>query len=224
MSENILFRAQYLGLVLILIPATASMANVAIIDGPVFNPENGHEYFLLDTSDWTDAESTAQAMSGNLATVRNATENSWIESTFGDYGGSNRFLWIGFYDPTEDAGGGNHASDFVWVDGEPVTYTNWSGGEPDNLNGIEYWTEVYPADVARGPGYGTVSPGTWNDVPDSSYPYEGNPSGNNFGPVYGVVEVVPEPMFTGTLGCSVLLFVRRRSDAQSCRNCHPHFK
>ena len=27
--------------------------------------------------------------------------------------------------------------DFVWVSGEPLTYTNWSPGEPDNNSGLQ---------------------------------------------------------------------------------------
>jgi len=194
----------------------------AALTGPIVNPDNGHSYYLLDTSDWTDAQSTAVTMGGNLATIRNAAENSWILSTFGDYGGVDRFLWIGFFDPSQDQDGGSHAANFEWVNGEPITYTNWSGSEPDDLNDAEYWTEMYPANVARGPGYGTVAPGTWNDVPNSSYPYEDNPSGNNFGPVYGVVEVIPEPASVSLLaiGSFGLLHRSRRRMQNVFGECH----
>lgn len=198
---------------LLAVTMLCGVVHASPLAGPTTNPSNGHTYYLLDTSDWTDAEATAVAMGGNLATVRNASENEWIETTFGDFGGIDRFLWIGFYDPTEDAGGGDHAYNFGWVDGEPTTYTNWSTYEPDNLNSSEYWTEMYPANVARGPGGGTVSPGTWNDVPDTSYPYEGNPSGNNFGPVYGVVEIVPEPAGIAVAAGVACLLIRRRNGA-----------
>jgi hypothetical protein len=189
-------RINYFCWVAMLTVAFCSQARAGVVTGPITDPSNGYSYYLLTTDTWTNSESEAVAMGGHLATVNNSSENTWILNTFGDYGGVDRFLWIGLYDPSQDQNGGGHASNFVWVDGDPVTYTNWSIDEPNDLNGGEFWTEMFPENVARGSGYPTAPPGTWNDVPNESYPYQNNPSGNNFGPIYGVVEVVPEP--TGT--------------------------
>jgi len=164
-----------------------------VLDGPVVDPANGYSYYLLNNSDWTDAQATAQSMGGNLATVENAAENNWILNTFGGYGGVERFLLIGFTDPSQDKNGGSHASNFVWVDGEPVNYTNWNAGEPNNEGGDEFWTEMYPAEISGGPGVPAGPAGTWNDVPDVSDPYNNSGTEYAWGPVYGVVEVVPEP-------------------------------
>ncbi len=178
---------------------TAPAQSVPILTGPIEDPANGYSYYLLASSDWTDAESQALSMGGNLATVADAADNQWILDTFADYGGVQRFLWIGLYDPTgiasDDGPGGpgsQHAADFVWADGQPYNFSNWTPGEPNDNGSDEYYVEMFPPNTARGTGYPPAPAGTWNDVPNSAYPYDGNSSGNNFGPVFGVVEV-PEP-------------------------------
>lgn len=187
-----------------------------VIDGPIVNPSNGSSYYLLDTSDWTDAEAQAQSMGGTLATITDAGDDSWITSTFGDYGGVERCLWIGFYDPSEDQDGGSHASNFLWVSGAPTTYTKWYAGsnEPNNADGQEWYTEMYPTQIAGQP-MPAGSPGTWNDAPDVNNPYAGSLPGVEWGPVYGVVQLVPEPSGLGLLGLTCcllcLLQTKRRS-------------
>jgi len=55
--------------------------------------------------------------------------------------------WIGLNDlETEGT--------FKWVSGEPITYTRWATGEPNNLNN-EDCAQLYPD-------------GTWNDKACSS--------------------------------------------------------
>jgi lectin-like protein len=168
-------------LIIMLIAACfTSRATITIFTGPITDPANGYTYYLLSPDTWSNSEAFAQTLGGNLATVNSAAENQWISTTFFPYISSVSpavALWIGYYDPSQDTGGGTHASNFVWVSGEPVTYTDWYPGEPDNLGGIEFYTAV------RGPANGL--PYTWNDLP--------NNGGGNAGITYGVVEVVPEP-------------------------------
>ena len=61
-------------------------ANVAqavpILSGPITDPANGRQYYLLDKSTWSAAESQAVVMGGHLATVRNQAENDFIFNTF----------------------------------------------------------------------------------------------------------------------------------------------
>jgi hypothetical protein len=173
----------------------------SVLTGPVVNPSNGHTYYLLSQDTWTASEAEAQSLGGNLVTISNEAEQQWVFSTFGN----NRNLWIGLYDPSQDAHGGSHASNFVWASGDPVTYTNWNLASQEPNNGIspidgsilgEWYTEVLgnADDIAEEPSRRSI--GAWNDIiNDGVEPYyllNSRP--------FGVVEVVPEPATLALLG------------------------
>ena len=158
----------------------------AILAGPTVNPANNHVYYLLDKTSWTSAQAEAVTLGGNLATINDAAENAWVINTFGPQ--VDRSLWIGFNDVALEG-------TFVWVNGEPVTYTNWNAGEPNNGGGTvsdEDYTAIY--------GFGSPTPGTWNDTI--------NVSGNGIGE-YGVVEI-PEPTTALCLLATGLVLITRR--------------
>ena len=174
----------------------SSLAWAGIITGPIVDPANGHSYYLLTPQTWTSSQAEAVTLGGNLATVNNAAENTWIVSTFSNFGGIPRGLWIGLTDAVSEG-------TFVWASGEPVVYTNWARGEPNNNGGIEDWAEIlYPNDTAgRFPH--------WNDAPDVVNPFAAVTNG-----VVEVNRLVPEPsglMLFG-LGVAALCFYRRRRD------------
>jgi len=114
---------------------TASPYIPGVVIGPVVSPINGHTYYLLEPSSWTDGEANAQALGGHLATVRSADENNWIYSTLLRPNGEFRRGWLGLND-IENEG------TFVWTSGEPVTFTNWGGGEPNNSGNVEHYTQM----------------------------------------------------------------------------------
>jgi len=93
---------------------------------------------------------------GHLAAVNDANENNWILGTFSGFGGVNHSLWIGFNDPT-------HSQNFVWANGEPVTYTNWRPGEPNTGFGSDYYTYMYPSNI-------TGFVGQWNNTANMIFP------------------------------------------------------
>jgi Ca2+-binding RTX toxin-like protein len=110
----------------------------------VTNPANCHTYFLTDPelgTSWTDAEAQAVAAGGHLVTINDATEQQWLIDTFG----TSESFWIGLNDAETE-------NQFEWISGEPVTYTNWASGEPNNLSDEDY-AELNPAFAA----------GQWND-------------------------------------------------------------
>jgi hypothetical protein len=165
----------------------------APISGPILNPATGHTYYLLANSNWTDAQSQALTLGGNLATVNDAAEDAWISQTFSNYAGVQRNLWIGLNAAGSD---GSVASNYQWVDGSSSTYRNWSPPDP-GFPGNQY---VYII-----PG-GNPDAGKWNNVSnDTSAGYEFGPAIPN----YGVAEVVPEPSTCalGLLG-SLVIFGR----------------
>ena len=122
-------------------------AVATVLMGPVTNPSNGHLYYLLAPTNWTVAQFEAMRLGGNLTTVNDASENTWIAQTFGHYGGQARNLWIGLGDADRNGL-------FTWVNGEPLTYTNWAAGEPNRFGGTEFYGTIV--------NWGTA----WNDMPD----------------------------------------------------------
>ncbi len=130
--------------------------------GWVRNPANGHYYKLTEETTWPNAEAQAEAWDGHLVTINDEAEELWLRSTFG----VSESFWIGVNDIAIEGA-------WVWVSGEPVTWTNWNEGEPNDHLGIE--------DVAlmnAGPWSETLY--GWNDVPSTGlYP--------------GIVEVPEKP-------------------------------
>lgn len=175
-------------------------ANAAVVTGPIVNPANNHSYYLLAQSSWQDAETEAVSLSGHLATINDAAEQSWVFNTFGYFGGTDHSLWIGLNDAAVE---GN----FVWTSGEPLTYTNWISGQPDNNVGGEDYVHMMRDNL----GY---IPGTWNDLGSPNFFFP------SFEPIQGVVEVVPEPSgmaLTGSLLAAVAALIPPRRRYGVCR-------
>ena len=88
---------------------------------------NGNQYFLTSSAlTWSQAQAEAKSLGGNLVSINDALEEAWLKDNFGEDEG----FWIGINDVESE---GN----FEWVSGQPVTYTNWSLGEPNNAGGSE---------------------------------------------------------------------------------------
>jgi hypothetical protein len=129
----------------------------------------GKAYYLLEPSTWEQGEQAAVANYGaHLVTINDATENSFVRNSVLDFDGNGRNGWLGLTD--RDVEG-----DYVWMNNEPVGYTNWSpGGEPNGgtnenyaamLDGFPYWYDLQ---------------NNWGDL---------------FTPVYGIVELdIPETL------------------------------
>lgn len=156
-----------LALVLLLLPAPA-------LADPLqwyANPANGHEYALWDGSGtWIDAYN-ATPMGAHLVTFDSAAEENWVWNTFLPVLAPNpgvppehkyRF-WIGF---TDSEAYGATEGQWRWVTGEPVTYTNWGPGEPNNSSeGEDFAESIRPANFWNdlGPPAGTFTY-TWQAI------------------------------------------------------------
>jgi hypothetical protein len=170
---------------------------------------HGALYFLTSQPEsWQAAEAEAEQNGGHLASLHSAADAQFIADTFLTGAVTPNVFWIGLFDPTlGDGSGAQHVTDFVWSDGSPVDYTNWNAetGEPNNYNGIEYWTAINWHYAATGSG----TRGLWNDMPatgSDSYSVAVN------GPYYGIIEV-PEPGAMAVFGvglAGVWLAGRRR--------------
>jgi hypothetical protein len=141
--------------------SAAISARAGIIAGPITNPANGHDYYLLTPNTWTASEAEAESLGGTLAIVKSAELQRWVFATFSSFGGTNRNLWIGLYrrEPHRSLG---------WVLGGKLEYANWTGGQPDDAGGVE--GVVFMASPSRPWGF---LPGGWADTAD--YASAGDP-------------------------------------------------
>lgn len=126
------------------------------------NAANGHFYVLLSPATWSWSEHAAAELGGHLAALNDQAEQDWVFQTLATYGGVNRLLWIGLNDVAKEGA-------FRWSSGEPVSFTNWAPGEPNNALGGEDFVTMYQ------PGHTYAA--RWNDwgerVLDGSRPFNG---------------------------------------------------
>ena len=83
----------------------------------VVNPANGHAYKRIRCESWDDANIQAIAEGAYLVAINDAEEQEWILQTFKPHN-----CWIGLTDYENEG-------EWVWANGEPVTYTNWAPHE-----------------------------------------------------------------------------------------------
>lgn len=102
---------------------------------------NGHTYHVIRTwgGDWSDIEHLARTLGGYPVTVGSQAENDFVfELTLKDeghwviYGTAYEGPMIGL---VQQEGEPEPAGGWVWQNGEPLVYTNWAPGSPDNWRG-----------------------------------------------------------------------------------------
>jgi hypothetical protein len=112
--------------------AACQTAFGGILSGPTLNPANGHTYFVIDgATGWNDAEAEAIVLGGHLAAISDANESAFVGALLDAL--TLDWAWIGLSRASSPS--------FEWVTGEPVGFTNWYPGEPNNASG----TEIYGA-------------------------------------------------------------------------------
>jgi VCBS repeat-containing protein len=125
---------------------------------PIRWSENGHYYAHVPSSiHWLDAEAAAAKMSflgatGHLVTITSAAEEEFLTSGLLSNWVENP-VFIGLTDRAVEG-------DFRWITGEPLTYTNWNAGEPDDVGPGQDYSHLgrYPDGKWR-----------WSDVWDSPH-------------------------------------------------------
>ncbi|MDG2114974.1 MAG: C-type lectin domain-containing protein, partial [Actinomycetota bacterium] len=131
---------------------------------PVLNTANGHYYIHLDTNlTWPDAKTAAegmtfQGMTGHLVTINDQAEMDWLLNNL-----TWDRPWIGGWQDPTDAGYSEPNGGWVWVTGEPMTFTNWIPGEPNDNPAGENSIEL----LFNLAGSATVN-GGWNDTVENS--------------------------------------------------------
>lgn len=161
---------------------------------------NGHAYLhVLPPSGitWTDAKIAAEGTSylgvpGHLVAINDQDEWDFIINEF-----PIDWTWIGLTDEEQEG-------DFRWVTDEPVTFTRWIPGEPNNAGNEDH--VFYQISSGLGGDFG------WNDFHNFNNVY------TSLLPIGYIVEyAVPEPsgLLMAGIGASFLAFAacmrRRRS-------------
>ncbi|NUP95331.1 MAG: hypothetical protein HUU28_04125 [Planctomycetaceae bacterium] len=94
------------------------------------------------------ARAFATAVGGHLISIGSASEQSWITGQFGL-----AHMWIGLSDEAMEG-------QFLWDNGEPLAYSNWATGEPNNGGGNQDHVLLNFDPVAYA--------GRWNDQPSTA--------------------------------------------------------
>ncbi len=116
-------------------------------------PDSEHAYMFCTTPlDWQRSDDACAVYGYRLVTFDSAAEGEWVEAAVLTYP-SGPSWWIGFTDAASEGS-------WSWADGSPVTYTNWTSGEPNNSHGGECVSDT-EEDCAMVRWSGTA----WNDYP-----------------------------------------------------------
>ncbi|KAM9750923.1 galactose-specific lectin nattectin-like [Menidia menidia] len=91
--------------------------------------------FHYTTKTWIDAENHCLSIGGNLASIHSAEENKFLSDLVLRVTGVRRYTWIGGFDAVGE-------KTWLWSDGSPAKYFNWSKGQPDNYGGNEHCLDM----------------------------------------------------------------------------------
>ncbi|HET6462337.1 MAG TPA: FlgD immunoglobulin-like domain containing protein, partial [Candidatus Krumholzibacteria bacterium] len=132
---------------------------------------NGHYYdiaYVAGGISWSAANTAATSAGGHLATITSAAEGAFVYANLVDNptywnqepSGSDLGPWLGGYQTSDNGSQAN--ANWVWVTGEPWSYTDWHSGEPNNFTGaLENYLSYKCAPTA---GCRSIH---WNDLPDN---------------------------------------------------------
>lgn len=101
---------------------TAANGAVTIASGPFFNPATKSRYYKITGGDWNQLRAFAVSMGGDLASIEDAAENTWVRT---NVVGNNSKPYIGLNDVAVEG-------TLVWSNGSTSAYRNWRVGEPSN--------------------------------------------------------------------------------------------
>lgn len=145
--------------ILVTVLVAASCGTALAGEGPIYWPENGHYYELIETPvTWHEAEYLAEerehdGRQGHLVTITSQAENDfvfWIvvggntDTPLGD-------PWLGGYQNSPES---PPDENWHWVTDEDWEFTNWDDGEPNDYD--EEYAELFLNFQLWGDGY-------WND-------------------------------------------------------------
>jgi len=97
---------------------------------------NGHQYYCSkEKATWHTAKAMCESQGGHLAVINSAEENQMLSGFLND-----QSAYIGLNDFAQE---GN----FKWCNDDPLTYSNWYPGQPDNHEGNQDVARLLPNSV-----------------------------------------------------------------------------
>jgi len=94
---------------------------------------DGHQYYCSkEKADWATAKATCESQGGHLAVINSAAENQLLSNFL-----TEQSAYIGLSDSQQEG-------TFKWCNNDPLTYTNWYPGQPDNHEGNQDVTRLFP--------------------------------------------------------------------------------
>ena len=125
---------------------------------------NDHLYKVFyERYTWKDAKKACEKLGGHLVTITTSGEQKFLNML----NTQNKVFWIGYERIQDDS------DDWRWITDEPIDYTNWSSGEPNNYNGSESkaslrqekWNDLNENSTGEIDGYICE----WNEIPEGTY-------------------------------------------------------
>lgn len=115
---------------------------------PAQDPATGHYYRVVHDSSlptWEEAEflaasATYAGMQGHLATFTSQAEADFVLQNAA-WWTPTAHLFIGARQDVGAPGLSEPGGDWVWITGEPFSFSDWHGGEPNNYDGGEHFIE-----------------------------------------------------------------------------------
>src|SRR5262245_46905363 len=96
---------------------------------PRYNVANQHTYAMTPAGrTWQTARTWSRTLGGHLVAINNVDENLFLGAVYG--GLWSPVFWIGLTDEVAEG-------TFLWDSGEPVTFTGWCAGEPNDFGNNE---------------------------------------------------------------------------------------
>jgi gliding motility-associated-like protein len=116
---------------------------------------NGHAYLLRNQMvSWTDAKAYGDALGLSMYVINNVIEEQAVYNALPWRGNDGKHYWLGLYQDLNDPNYSEPAGAWKWVDGTPLNYLHWAGGEPNDVDGGEHFGQFDWA------SYGS----NWNDA------------------------------------------------------------
>ncbi|MBY0111769.1 MAG: hypothetical protein K2Y21_03025 [Phycisphaerales bacterium] len=110
------------------VAGTTASAAVSIAAGPYYNPTTKSRYYKISGGDWNQLRAFAVSMGGDLSTIEDAAENTWVRNTVAGNGSK---PFIGLNDALTEG-------TLVWADGSGSAFRAWRVGEPQNTASKDY--------------------------------------------------------------------------------------